>query len=70
METLARNLTTEFLFVSDSNIQSIVSGISTRLRCIFQISNVRVLMFILSMLGDEEKNITRNTLIAALAKLR
>ena len=46
METLARNLTTEFLFVSDSNIQSIVSGISTRLRCIFQISNVKLLLFI------------------------
>ena len=46
MEALARNLTTEFLFVSDSNIQSIVSGISARLRCIFQISNVRLLVFI------------------------
>ena len=28
METLVCNLTTEFLFVSDLNIQSIVSGIS------------------------------------------
>ena len=44
METLVCNLTTGFLFVSDLNIQSIVSGISTRLRCIFQISNVRVLV--------------------------
>ena len=44
METLVCNLTTGFLFVSDLNIQSIVSGISTRLRCIFKISNVRVLV--------------------------
>ena len=44
METLVCNLTTGFLFVSDLNIQSIVSGISTRLRCIFQISNVMVLV--------------------------
>ena len=44
METLVCNLTTGFLFVSDLNVQSIVSRISTRLRCIFQISNVRVLV--------------------------
>ena len=44
METLVCNLTTGFLFVSDLNIKSIVSGISTRLRCILQISNVRVLV--------------------------
>ena len=109
METLVCNLTTGFLFVSDLNIQSIVSGISTRLRCIFQISNVMVLVslrkhpFLLALRrwgrfarnpvakseekrmfsqarfwclfnrlgslsdekGDEKKNITRNTLIAA-----